>query len=307
MKIEELSLEEKIGQLFMIGLENKSEEDIKKLIENKKIGGIVLYKNNYNSYKEMVEFINKLKIINKNNKVPIFISIDQEGGRVNRIPLDIKNLKSATKVSKTEDIEIIQETGRIIGEILNKTGISMNYAPVLDIRRFQENHAIGDRCYGKTKEEVIKYAIEVMKEEQKQNVIATVKHFPGHGLTKKDSHFHIPKIIQKMDELENGDMLPFEEAIKQGADSIMVGHLIIKDIEKKYPASLSKKIIREYLIEKYNFKGLIITDDLKMMAIRLHYNMKKAVVKAIEAGNDIVMIGMSRKKIEIIIKYIIKK
>ena len=157
------------------------------------------------------------------------------------------------------------------------------------------------------KEDVEKYAIEVMKQLQQNNVISVVKHFPGHGLTKKDSHFRIPKIKEKIELLEKEDMKPFEVAIKNGADAIMVGHLIIKDVDKKYPASLSKKVILKYLIEKYNYNGLIITDDIKMMAIRLHYNMKKAVKRAILAGNDIVMMGLSYKKVDKIIKYIISQ
>lgn len=305
MKIDELTLEEKIGQLFMVGLQEKN--NIIDLIQNNKIGGVVLYKSNYNTYKEMLEYINNIKTLNNKNPIPIFISIDQEGGRVNRMPSEILNIKSATKLSNTKNIDIVKESGSIIGELLNKTGISMDYAPVLDIRRFEEKHAIGDRCYGENKQDVTKYGIEVMKEIQKQKVIPVIKHFPGHGLTKKDSHFRIPKITEKIEILEKEDIVPFEQAIKEGADAIMVGHLIIKDEDKKYPASLSKKVIRKYLIEKYNYKGLIITDDLKMMAIRLHYNMKRAVVKSIEAGNDIIMIGLSYKKIKKIIKYIIKK
>lgn len=307
MKLEKLSLEEKIGQLFMVGLEEKTNEDIANLIQKNKIGGVVLYKKNYHTYEEMLAYVNNIKELNSKNSIPIFISIDQEGGRVNRMPQEIQNLKSATKLANTKNIEIVKESGKIIGEMLNKTGISMNYAPVLDIRKFKEKHAIGDRCYGKNKEDVTKYGIVVMKEMQNNGVIPVIKHFPGHGLTKKDSHFRIPKITQKIEVLEKEDMVPFEIAIKENAEAIMVGHLIIKDIDKNYPASLSKKVIQKYLIEKYNYKGLIITDDLKMMAIQLHYNMKKAVVKAIEAGNDIIMIGLSYKKINKIIKFIAKE
>ena len=183
----------------------------------------------------------------------------------------------------------------------------MNYGPVLDIRRFNENHPIGDRCYGETKEDIEKYGVKVMKEMQKQNIISVVKHFPGHGLTKKDSHFQIPKITEKIEELEKEDMVVFKNAVENGADAIMVGHLMIKDVDKKYPASLSKKIIQTYLINKFNFNGLIITDDLKMMAVRIHYNMKRAVVRAIEAGNDIVMLGLPYNKVDKIINYVIKQ
>lgn len=307
MKIENLSLEEKVGQLFMVGLEEKTNEDIANLIQENKIGGVVLYKKNYHTYEEMLAYVNNIKELNSKNSIPIFISIDQEGGRVNRMPQEIQNLKSATKLANTKNIEIVKESGKIIGEMLNKTGISMNYAPVLDIRKFKEKHAIGDRCYGENKKDVSKYGITVMKEMQNNGVIPVIKHFPGHGLTKKDSHFRIPKITQKIEVLEKEDMVPFEIAIKENAEAIMVGHLIIKDIDKNYPASLSKKVIQKYLIQKYNYKGLIITDDLKMMAIQIHYNMKKAVVKAIEAGNDIIMIGLSYKKINKIIKFIAKE
>lgn len=307
MNIKELSLEEKIGQMFIVGLEGKEQEEVNKIIKKLKIGGIIIYKKNYNNYEQMLGLINNIKEINAENKIPITISIDQEGGRVNRMPPEILNLKSATKFANTKDIELVKNTGNIIGKMLNETGISMNYAPILDIKRFEEKHAIGDRCYGENKEDVEKYGIEVMKQLQENNVISVIKHFPGHGLTKKDSHFRIPKIKEKIEVLEKEDMEPFESAIKNGADAIMVGHLIIKNVDRKYPASLSEKVIQKYLVEKYNYNGLIITDDMKMMAIRLHYNMKKAVKRAILAGDDIVMIGLSYEKVDKIIKYIIRQ
>ena len=307
MDIKELSLEEKIGQMLIMGLEDKEQKEIDNIIKKLKIGGIIIYKKNYNNYEQMLGLINNIKEMNAENKIPITISVDQEGGRVNRMPPEILNLKSATKFANSKDVELVKETGNIIGKMLSETGISMDYAPILDIRRFEEKHAIGDRCYGENKEDVEKYAIEVMKKIQQNNVISVVKHFPGHGLTKKDSHFRIPKIKEKIELLEKEDMKPFEAAIKNGADALMVGHLIIKDVDKKYPASLSKKVIQKYLIEKYNYNGLIITDDMKMMAIRLHYNMKKAVKRAILAGNDIVMMGLSYKKVDKIIKYIISQ
>ena len=307
MDIKELSLEEKIGQMLIMGLEDKEQKGIDNIIKKLKIGGIIIYKKNYNNYEQMLGLINNIKEMNVENKIPITISVDQEGGRVNRMPPEILNLKSATKFANSKDVELVKETGNIIGKMLSETGISMDYAPILDIRRFEEKHAIGDRCYGENKEDVEKYAIEVMKKIQQNNVISVVKHFPGHGLTKKDSHFRIPKIKEKIEQLQKEDMQPFEVAIKNGADAIMVGHLIIKDVDKKYPASLSKKVIQKYLIEKYNYNGLIITDDMKMMAIRLHYNMKKAVKRAILAGNDIVMMGLSYKKVDKIIKYIISQ
>ena len=306
MDINKLSLEEKVGQLFIVGRKAEDIEGLDELIEKYKVGGLIIYRRNYKDYQDMINLINKFKKINSKNKVPIFISIDQEGGRVNRIPSDVLNVPAATKIANSKDIELVKESGRIIGEMLRKSGISMNYGPILDIRRFKEEHPIGDRCYGETKEDVNKYAIEVMKEMQNENILPVVKHFPGHGLTKKDSHFMIPIINESKNEVETNDMIPFEEAVKNGTDGIMVGHLIIKDIDK-YPASISKKIIQEYLVGKYNYKGLIITDDFKMWAIRIHYNMKKAILRAIEAGNDMIMLGFSYKYTEKLINYIVKQ
>ena len=307
MEINEMNLKEKVAQMFTVGIHEKDINGITTLIKDNKIGGVVLYRRNYDNYKEMVDLVNKLKKANANNSIPLFITIDQEGGRVNRMPSDISKIESATEIAKMRDVEIVKKSGSIIGEMLNKTGISMNYGPVLDIKRFEENHPIGDRCYGENVKEVEKYGIPVMQEMQKQNVISVIKHFPGHGLTQKDSHFQVPRIKEKIEKLEEEDMAVFKTAIENGADAVMVGHLIIKDVDKKYPASLSKKIIQAYLIEKYHYKGLIITDDLKMMAIRIHYNMNRAVLRAIDAGNDIVMVGLSYKKVKKLIKYITKQ
>ena len=109
MKIEKLSIEEKVGQLFMVGLEEKTNEDIANLIQENKIGGVVLYRKNYHTYKEMLAYVNNIKELNSKNSIPIFISIDQEGGRVNRMPQEILNLKSATKLANTKNVEIVKK------------------------------------------------------------------------------------------------------------------------------------------------------------------------------------------------------
>ena len=308
MEINKLEIERKIGQMLIIALEEKQiTQKTINIIQKYNIGGIILYRKNYNSYKEMLDLINKLKEINRVNEIPLFISIDQEGGRVNRMPSEILNLESASKISKKGDITLVKESANIIGEMLIKTGINMNYSPVLDIKNFKENHAIGDRCFGKNKEEVSKYGIEFMKELSKRGVLPVEKHFPGHGATIQDSHIMLPIVTKSKNDLENEHMEPFKNAIQNGAEAIMVGHILTKDIDKKYPASLSKKTIQEYLIEKFKFKGLIITDDLKMLAVRLRYSLKRAVMLAINSGNNMIMIGAKYKKIEKIIKSISKK
>lgn len=221
------------------------------------------------------------------------------------MPPEIKNLPAANKIANLNNEEIIINSAKITGEILKKSGFNLNFAPVLDIKRFNDNHAIGDRCYGETKEKVIEHAIPVMKELQNQGIISVVKHFPGHGATKQDSHFLLPIITSDIKYLESEDMCPFEEAIKQGADAILVGHLLIRKITNIYPASLSRKFITKYLRKKYRYKGLIITDDLKMKAIKHIYGPTLAVEKAFSAGNDIIIFRFTHsEEIRILAKII---
>lgn len=304
----ELTIEEKIGQMLIIALdENKISKKTINMIQKYKIGGIILYRKNYDNYQEMIELINKLKEINRVNPIPLFISIDQEGGRVNRMPPEILNISSPNNIKNTENTDLIKESANIIAKMLKQTGISINYSPVLDIKRFKGNHAIGDRCYGENKDEVSKYGIAFMKELMKEGILPVVKHFPGHGSTERDSHVLLPIIKKDIEILEQEDMKPFEQAVKEGAEGIMVGHMLIKNIDKKYPASLSEKIIKNYLIDKYNFQGLIITDDLKMKSMRMRYSAKKAIKLAINAGNNMIMIGIKYKTIQKAIKSVAKQ
>ncbi len=305
MNIDDLTIEEKIGQMIMIGMDtNYITDRIRKMIIHYKIGGIILYRKNFNTYNDMLKLISDLKELNKVNKIPLFIAIDQEGGRVNRLPPEIKNLPSANKLASTNNKDIIINSAKIIGKILKKSGFNLNFSPVLDIKRFEDSHPIGDRCYGSTKEAVIKYGIPVMKEFQNQGIISVIKHFPGHGSTKYDSHFLLPIVDYDIDFLQKEDMYPFEQAIKQGADAILIGHLLIKKVTGLYPASLSKKFITKYLKKKYRYRGLVITDDLKMKAIKLIYGSSSAVEKAFKAGNDIIIFRFNNSEENAVFKKI---
>lgn len=307
MESKYLSIEEKIGQMVMIGMDTNFITDrIKKMITQYKIGGILLYRKNFNTYEDMLKLINDLKELNKNNKLPLFIAIDQEGGRVNRMPPEIKNLPSANRLTQLNNLDIILESTKITSKLLKNSGFNLNFAPVLDIKRFDDSHPIGDRCYGTTKEKVTKYAIPVMKEFQNQGIIPVVKHFPGHGLTKLDSHILLPIIKSDITKLENEDIYPFLQAIHEGADAILVSHILIKNETGIYPASLSKHFIVKYLRKKYRFSGLIITDDLKMKSIRFIYGPILAVEKAFKAGNDIILFRFNHKEEEKALSRILK-
>ncbi len=300
-----ISFKEKMGQMFIIRMHGKKiTDELIELIRDYHIGGISLYSCNYDSYDEMLKLINELKELNnKYNKTPLFISLDQEGGRVNRLPREFKNIVSAKKLSSKD--KYVEEAGNIIGEILSSIGVNMNFAPVLDIQRFCDDHAIGDRCYGDNKDDVSNKGIVMMNSLKNNNIIPVVKHFPGHGLVKRDSHIFLPmtfKNIKNVDDIE-----PFKEAIKNNCDAMMISHIMVRKMDKFYPSSLSKKVIKNYLIDELNYNGLIITDDLRMKAVNLLYGYKKSSLKAIGAGNNIVLIGAPYKTIKECINYINKK
>ena len=290
MEINELSIEEKIGQMIITGIEGNSiTKRTEKLILKYKIGGVILYRKNFKTYGEMVNLIKELKKLNKQNKIPLLISIDQEGGRVNRMPKDFLNLPAANFIAEKMGDEGVREAASIMGYILNKVGFNMNFSPVLDLKRY-ETKAIGDRSFGTDLEKVSKYGLIQINEFKSKNIISVIKHFPGHGATKDDSHFTLPKIKIDMEKLENEDMIPFKNAIENGADAVLVGHLKIKGFKEKYPCSLSRKFITKYLRKNYHYRGLVISDDLKMNAIKYFYGTSRAIVKSFKAGNDISII-----------------
>ena len=298
------TIEEKLGQLFIVRFHGKEiTDELISLIRDYHIGGVALYYCNYSSYDEMQNLINEIKRINSlYNKTPIFIAIDQEGGRVNRLPKEFKNLPVANKL--TSDIELVKESGQIIGEILNDIGVRFCFAPVLDIQRFKDNHAIGDRCYGRNSKDVTTNGIAMMNE-LKKNVLCAVKHFPGHGMFKSDYHIFLVGTTKNIS--KTTDIIPFEEAIKEGTPAIMVGHIMVRRMDNIYPASLSKKVIKEFLIKKLGYNGLIVTDDLKMKAISIIYGYKRATLKAVEAGNTNILIGAKYNNVMKCLDYIKKR
>lgn len=179
MNINNLTLEEKLGQMFLIAYEeNFVTEELKMLIQQYKIGGIILYRKNFIKYDALVKFINEVRELNKTNPLPLFISIDQEGGRVNRLPKEINNLNAPFCLAKNKDMNIIKEATNITSKILKETGYNMNFAPVLDIKNFDEQHSIGDRCYGDNVSDVSKFGIYAMKIFQNNGIIPVIKHFP---------------------------------------------------------------------------------------------------------------------------------
>ena len=283
-----LSLEEKIGQRFIMGVNNSNINDIIKLINNNFLGGVILYKKNYNNYNEMIKVIKKLKDANRSNKIPLFIAIDQEGGLVNRFPKEFHNLKNIYDVSKY-DQELISSYSSIIADMLSSNGINMNFAPVMDINN-SESKVMYHRCFFGNETSIGDYSIKYIDELNKHNIISVAKHFPGHGITKIDSHFIIPYIFNYHKVL-NKHIIPFNDVLDK--DAIMVGHIIIRKLTRLLPASISNYFLKNYLRNKYN--GLIITDEINMLKRNLFYHFIY-LKKMLTSESDLILVKINKYK-----------
>lgn len=291
-QLENMTLEEKIGQMLIVSdYSTEVDEELLNKLNEVKPGGFILFSENFESYTQASKLIAD---IYSTSEIPMFISIDQEGGRVQRIKslsdTEASIIPSMYQLGLTNDSGLAYEVGRVVGEELRVFNINMNFAPVLDIYSNPENTVIGDRSFGSTSLLVSKMALSFSEGLESTGVISVYKHFPGHGDTFEDSHDELPVISKTKEELMNLELKPFTEAINSGADVIMVGHLAAPAITNDYtPASLSKEIITDLLKEELGFDGLVITDALNMNALTNEYTEEEIYIEAINAGVDILL------------------
>ncbi len=281
--MEELTLRQKISQMFITGFSGQNfifNRNFVNLVENG-LGGVIFFTQNISSEKQFKELISNL---NEKSSIPMFFSIDQEGGRVERTE-KINNGKKylSAKNAYEMGLSYLQNQTKEIALELKGFGVNMNFAPVLDVNTNKDNPIIGERAFSNNTDEVIAGAKVVIKEYEKYGIITVGKHFPGHGAANADSHKTLP-IIDLSNEEMQAHLKPFEEAIKLDIPAIMVAHVMYPALdENKNPASISKKIITDLLINKMDFKGVIITDDMEMNGIK-GYTRLEACIKAINAG-----------------------
>lgn len=291
-QIEEMSIEEKIGQMILVGLEGYNlDENSRKMIEEHLVGGVIIFGKNVENSEQLLALINSIKETNSKNRIPIFISVDEEGGRVSRMPKEIRKLPTSEEIGQLNDKELSYSIGAILGEELKMFGFNMNFAPVLDINSNPKNPVIGDRAFGSDLETVSDLGIQTMKGIQSKGVISVVKHFPGHGDTSVDSHIGLPTIDHDLERLKDFELVPFKKAIENDADAVMVAHILLNKIDPDYPSSLSKVIITDLLRKDLGFEGVVVSDDMTMGAIVENYEIGDAAIKAIDAGCDIVLVA----------------
>ncbi|MBW9152768.1 beta-N-acetylhexosaminidase [Clostridium estertheticum] len=290
-KVDSMNLDEKIGQLVIVGLDGyTTNNNITNLIKNYKVSGVILFSKNVENSNQLVSLINSIKTNNSLNKAPLFVSVDEEGGRVSRMPYELKKLPSNKIIGNMNDSDLSYNIGKTIGDELKIYGFNMDFAPVLDINSNPNNPIIGDRSFGNNSNIVSKLGIKTMKGMSNNNIIPVVKHFPGHGDTSVDSHIGLPVVNKDIKALNNFELLPFKNAIKNNADAIMVAHILLSKIDNENPASMSKVVITDILRKKLEFNGVVITDDMTMAAIMKYNDIGDAAIKSFNAGSDIILV-----------------
>ncbi len=292
VQISKMNLDEKLGQMVLMGFDGYTvNSKTIELIKKYKIGGLILYSSNIKDSKQTVKLLNSLKSTNQKNNIPLFLSVDEEGGSVSRLPMEIKKLPTNREIGKMNNSDFSYRIGTILGKELKSFGFNVDFAPVLDINSNPNNPIIGDRSFGPNKKTVSKLGVQTMKGIQSQKIIPVIKHFPGHGDTSVDSHLGLPKVNKSLSTLKSFELLPFKKAIENHADMVMVAHILFPKIDAKYPASFSKAIISGVLRDYLKFTGVVITDDMEMGAVLKNFRIEYAAVKSIQSGSDIILVS----------------
>lgn len=290
-----LSQDEKLGQLFIIALyTNKDEKhinEVRNIINKEKIGGLILMQD------DAEREINLLNEFQTSSKVPLLIGMDAEWGLYQRIKKAHK-FPWAMTLGAIQDKSLIYKMASQIAHDAKEMGVNWNFAPVVDVNTNPNNPIIGNRSFGSDVNNVVASASSYAKGLQNNNVLAAIKHFPGHGDTDTDSHLDLPVVKHSKERLDKIELAPFKAMMNQKIGGVMIAHLYVPSLESKKntPASISKTIVTDILKKQLGYKGLIITDALNMGAVAKRYKAGELDALAFEAGNDIMLFSQDVKK-----------
>ena len=292
-----LSQDEKLGQLFIVALYTNKDENhinqVRNIVTNDKIGGLILMQD------DAAREINLVNEFQQKSKVPLMIGMDAEWGLYQRINTAHK-FPWAMTLGAIQDKDLIYQMAAKIAEDCKRMGVNWDFAPVVDVNTNPNNPIIGNRSFGSEVSNVTQSALSYANGLQDNNILAAIKHFPGHGDTNTDSHLDLPVVSHSLQRLNKIELAPFKDLMNKGIGGVMVAHLYVPSLEsgKGIPASISKNIITGLLKEKLGYKGLIITDALNMGAVANKYKPGELDALAFNAGNDIMLFsqGVSEGK-----------
>jgi beta-glucosidase-like glycosyl hydrolase len=299
--LDRLSLEEKIGQVFIFGFYgDQLEQEYEEWLQSGRLGNIKIFLRNVRSKQQIRELTDRISTLALSSPqgIPPFIATDMEGGTVNHIRYSgIYLAPAAGLLGATGDVEHGRKAARLIALTLYNHGINMNFAPCVDVLTNGQNRVIGTRSYGSDPEIVTGMARAFIEEHRRLGILATAKHFPGHGMTRYDSHLFSAIVDLDESELARVHIHPYLSLIEDNAlDGIMVSHITYSAIDSLYPASLSASVIEDYLRRGLGFRGIVVTDDLEMEGTQTHAgDIIKAFILAFRAGNDLFLVSHTKE------------
>jgi beta-N-acetylhexosaminidase len=305
MDTAQLTLEQKAGQRLMVGFDGiELNRDLRFLIEELKVGGLILFKRNISDPPQLKALCQSVQDFARScGQPPLFISIDQEGGIVARLKAPFTEFPGNSAMKSVDDAVYF---ATVTADELMQAGVNMNMAPVLDVAFDRTRSIMQGRAFGDAPDWVINLGTAVIDHLQQRGVISVAKHFPGIGRTTLDSHLDLPRLEIDPGTLAKTDMLPFESAFHHGVGGIMLSHILYPKIDRQWPASLSVQIAYQLLRNKMGYNGLVITDDLDMGAVAKHYDIEKCIQQILQAEIDIPLICHKGPNIEIAFEKILK-
>lgn len=301
--LKKMTVEEKVGQLFIVNLEQldqrkgnyyefrKYTREMEKNIEKYQVGGVILFSRNIAKRTQTIRLTSGLQSA---GKIPLFITVDEEGGDVARIASNDKmqttKFPSPEEIGKTKDDQYVYDMAKTIGTEIKELGFNVDFAPVADVKTSELNAEIGNRSFGNDPDKVSEYVSAFVQGLDRENISGTLKHFPGQGSSKGDTHKENVDIDSSIARLRKTDFVPFEAGIEAGADFVMVSHISVSKVtESATPASMSKLIMQTILREELGFERIIITDAFDMSSITDNYTSAEAAYNAFKGGADIIL------------------
>ncbi len=277
------------GSVLVCGFTGlKVPQTLRSWLADRSLGGLILFKRNIVSVEQTRALIESCTA-GDDPHLPTLICIDQEGGRVSRLPAPVLALPPMRVLGANADPELSRRAAVALGRQLRAIGINLDFAPVLDVDTNPDNPVIGDRAFGNEPDRVIEHALAFAEGLMEGGVLACGKHFPGHGDTDTDSHLALPRLVHDLARLNAVELPPFAAAVGR-IPSLMTAHVVFESLDPDAPATMSDKVISGLLREQIGFRDAVFSDDLEMQAITAHGSVEEAGVRAIAAGCDLLLV-----------------
>lgn len=287
-----MSIRELIGQHMLIGVSGTTltNEEKKFIVENN-ISGVVLFARNCKEPAQIRDLCAEIQSLRHQmkDKAPLFIGIDMEGGRVHRLKPPFTQWPALKKIGDLDAPTVAFHFTQRMGSELLSVGINLDFAPCVDVYTNPENTVIGDRAVSSDPFQVEKMASALVRGYIKSGVLSCAKHFPGHGHTVIDSHEELPVEEATLERLNEVELVPFRKALRSRVDMVMTAHILFKNVDPDWPVTLSEIFLKKMLRDELKYKGLIISDDLDMKAMAIHYDRDQIPVRAMQAGCDLIL------------------